>query len=207
MGAKPTVFFIVRHGLSDANQAGIISGHINPSLTDEGRRQAHTAKNNLAHIKFDEAYSSDLERAIETASIIHGLPVPEHHRLVKLRERNFGVIDGLPEHKFSSYQTKKMSLPPEERSHYKYAEGMESDHELAQRYIEALNMIVESHPGSVILVGSHGSAMRSLLVHIGWATHNTLPPGSIENTAYVELIHNNGDISVGNTSGINRVKY
>jgi broad specificity phosphatase PhoE len=199
---KQTTIYIVRHGLSEANKANIMSGHSNAILSEEGRVQASEAKKAMAHIVFDEVYSSDLDRAIETVSIIHGQAVPDHHKLAGLRERNFGVIEGRPAEEFDKFQKIKMSLPHKERSHYKYAEGMESDHELASRYLESLHKIVDDHPGLSILVGSHGSAMRSLLVGIGWATHDELLTGSIKNTGYIKLVHDGKEFVVDEVAGV-----
>jgi broad specificity phosphatase PhoE len=198
---KPTIIYIVRHGLSEYNKAGIISGQVNPQLAQEGREQAKKAKQALAHINFDEVYSSDLDRAVETVGIIYKKPHTSR-QLKDLRERSFGVIDGQPDHHLDNYHQIKMSLPPKERPHYKHAEGMESDHELASRYIEALNNIVLDHPGKTILIGSHGSAMRSVLLHIGWASHSELPPGSIDNTGYIKFLHNGQALIVDEVSGI-----
>ena len=198
---KQTVIYIVRHGLSEANKLEIISGHINPQLSEEGKVQAAEAKRAMSHIAFDEIYSSDLDRAVETVSIIHGNPVPDDHKLVGLRERDFGVIDGHPNSEFQKFQEIKMSLPPEERPHYKYADGMESDHELAKRYLKHLHEIVDEHRGSTILVGSHGSAMRSLLLDIGWATHEELQANSIKNTGYIKLVHDGKEFIVEEVVG------
>jgi broad specificity phosphatase PhoE len=93
---KTTRIYVVRHGESVFNRDEIVSGHVDPELTDAGRKQVEATKQKLANVRFDEAYSSDLQRAIETAEIIYGKAVPKPNRWPKLRERDFGDYDGQP---------------------------------------------------------------------------------------------------------------
>jgi broad specificity phosphatase PhoE len=62
--------YVVRHGESVYNRDDVVSGQNNPKLTALGRQQANETKAKLAKIKFDEVYSSDLQRASDTAAII-----------------------------------------------------------------------------------------------------------------------------------------
>ena len=63
--------FLVRHGLSSFNKKGLIQGRIDESyLTDEGYEQAKLTGNILNEIKFDQIYSSPLQRAAETTKEI-----------------------------------------------------------------------------------------------------------------------------------------
>ena len=63
--------YLVRHGETDWNNNGRFQGHINISLNEEGKIQAQKAYERLKTIDFDLIYSSDLERAAETARIIN----------------------------------------------------------------------------------------------------------------------------------------
>jgi len=60
----------VRHGQSEGNSNGLLQGQSNTALSAEGRDQSRLAGLALSHIKFDQIYSSDLDRAFDTASII-----------------------------------------------------------------------------------------------------------------------------------------
>ncbi|EIW60260.1 phosphoglycerate mutase-like protein [Trametes versicolor FP-101664 SS1] len=62
--------YIVRHGETDDNRAGIIQGHLDTPLNAAGVRQACLAADALADVPFDAAYTSDLSRARKTAEII-----------------------------------------------------------------------------------------------------------------------------------------
>ena len=64
--------YIVRHGLSEANEKKILQGGIDFPLSDEGRRQAHHVGMYFSErgIHFDKVVTSILSRARETAEII-----------------------------------------------------------------------------------------------------------------------------------------
>jgi probable phosphoglycerate mutase len=85
----------VRHGETDWNAARRVQGHHDAArLTKRGREQAQSVANSLQELGFDRLVTSDLDRAIETATLIGaalGLS-PEIDPL--LRERNFGTFEG-----------------------------------------------------------------------------------------------------------------
>ncbi|EIN07146.1 phosphoglycerate mutase-like protein [Punctularia strigosozonata HHB-11173 SS5] len=93
-----TRIYIVRHGETDANKQGIIQGHLDTLLNDEGRRQAHMVANALSQVRFSEAFASDLARASETGAIILGQNTnevkPELKKQDALRERFMGELQG-----------------------------------------------------------------------------------------------------------------
>jgi len=85
---------LVRHGETNWNASRRVQGHHDAArLTKQGRDQAKSVADSLEP-NFDRLFSSDLDRATETASIIGaslGL-VPEIEPL--LRERSFGSFEG-----------------------------------------------------------------------------------------------------------------
>lgn len=87
--------YLVRHGESEANKAGIYSGFLDTLLTEKGISQAKECYELIKHIKFDKVICSDLQRAYKTAQIVSG--VSEESLIVKdgLREMNFGKWEGL----------------------------------------------------------------------------------------------------------------
>lgn len=199
--------YLVRHGESEHNRDNIVSGHVNPPLTATGRQQALETKRKLAAVSFDDVYSSDLERAIQTAEIIYGQAVPIDHRLPELRERNFGRFEGKPNHHlkktFENNQAEYSALPLAKQWTYKHAPGMESDAEVAERFVETLVEIARHNAGKTILVAAHGGTLRTTLIKLGYATSKTLPGASIANAAFVELDYADGEFHVGATDGVN----
>jgi broad specificity phosphatase PhoE len=88
-----TTLLLARHGETDWNCDHRWQGHTGPPLNEKGRRQAAELAAQITNV--DAIYSSDTERAHETAVIVaerHGLQVEADPRL---REVNFGLWEGL----------------------------------------------------------------------------------------------------------------
>lgn len=84
--------YVVRHGQSTSNLAGISCGWTDVDLTPQGEQDALKAKDILNGIAFDKVYSSDLLRARRTAAIALPDATPELTPL--LREINVGNMAG-----------------------------------------------------------------------------------------------------------------
>ena len=92
-------FYFVRHGESEANNAGILQGQCDFPLTDLGTSQARWVGSALAqrNVKWTRVFTSDLTRARETCRLLLAesgvtLPISQTHLL---RERRFGVREAM----------------------------------------------------------------------------------------------------------------
>jgi len=89
--------WLVRHGESTWNIAGLAQGHNDEAeLTERGLRQASAAAAQFGYRPVRAIYASDLRRAQQTAAAfaaVLGLPV---HADPRLRERSLGVFEGRP---------------------------------------------------------------------------------------------------------------
>lgn len=82
--------WLVRHGETEANVAGLYSGHAPTPLTEKGIGQAKTLHTLLRHAPFDRVLCSELERARHTAQLVlEGRDTPQHI-LPELNEMYFG---------------------------------------------------------------------------------------------------------------------
>lgn len=90
--------YIARHGQNEDNAMGVLNGRRDLPLTDLGRRQAYDLASGIAEagLSFDGIYSSPLDRARETASIIgRYLSLGKEPVIVpELIERDFGTAAG-----------------------------------------------------------------------------------------------------------------
>lgn len=57
--------YIVRHGETEENRIGVMQGHLDSKLNAAGVEQATRTAKALEHVRFAEAHSSDLSRAIK----------------------------------------------------------------------------------------------------------------------------------------------
>src|SRR5258705_8679192 len=90
-----TPVVITRHGKPQGNAEGRFGGHTDTPLSPRGRKQAQATARALASEKFSAIYSSDLPRAIETASPLAKLVGIPLETTDALRERSVGVMEGL----------------------------------------------------------------------------------------------------------------
>jgi len=90
------VLWLVRHGETTWNSRGWVQGHVDGArLTRAGRRQVREAAAQLAGHPVGTVCSSDLYRARRTASVIAGRLGCEMETDPRLRERCFGIAQGV----------------------------------------------------------------------------------------------------------------
>jgi broad specificity phosphatase PhoE len=62
--------WLARHGETDANAEGRVQGSLDPPLNDRGREQARALAEQVAPLGIKALYTSQLQRARETADIV-----------------------------------------------------------------------------------------------------------------------------------------
>ncbi len=88
-------FYVFRHGQTDWNKETRIQGHSNIPLNSQGREQAKELSKILEKLDLEIIYSSDLDRAYETAQIACEKLDIEIIKDKNLREAHFGDAEGL----------------------------------------------------------------------------------------------------------------
>lgn len=158
-----TQLIVVRHGETDWNRDGRYQGQADPPLNEQGRAQAGMLADELAGESFEAIYSSDLQRAVETARIIArrpGLPVSLDKRL---REIDQGEWEGLPVDEIAARYPQLWAGRQHDALHTR-PPGGETLSEVAARVWAAADDIARLHPGGRVLIVSHGLALATLLV-------------------------------------------
>lgn len=154
--------FLVRHGETDFNKAGIVQGRgVNSSINENGQIQAKKFFEHFKHIEFNAVLASTLQRTQQTlqpfTEVGYALNIYE-----ELDEINWGIHEG----KITTYET---------RNHYHEIinqwkagnidlciEQGESPLQLQQRQLKFIQEILPQYEGK-ILICSHGRAIRSML--------------------------------------------
>lgn len=90
-GAVTTRLWLVRHGETDWSAAGRLNGWCDVRLNQRGRDQARAVSGRLKRQHFLMVWSSDLQRAAETARLAYVEPVVD----ARVRELHFGTLEGL----------------------------------------------------------------------------------------------------------------
>ncbi|MBJ4953455.1 adenosylcobalamin/alpha-ribazole phosphatase [Salmonella enterica subsp. enterica serovar Goldcoast] len=82
--------WLVRHGETEANVAGLYSGHAPTPLTERGIAQAQSLSGLLRNVPFDNVLCSELERARHTTQLILAEREVPVRNMPELNEMFFG---------------------------------------------------------------------------------------------------------------------
>lgn len=151
---------IVRHGETDWNAAGILQGWSDVPINAKGRTQARQLAAAFAGSGIKRVWTSPLIRSLETAQIITarlGLPLPRCHD--GLKERNFGIIQGVPKSELAELNPVLLQQILKRNPAASF-DGGETMDEFADRVLAAL-----------VEIGTQGGANGAgplLLITHGW---------------------------------------
>ncbi len=160
---QTTRILAIRHGETAWNVDTRIQGHLDIPLNDTGRWQAQRLARALAvGDPIHAVYSSDLQRAHETALAIAtatAAPLVQH---AGLRERGFGLFEG------KTYVEIEQTWP-EESGHWRRRtpdwmppQGGESLIQVRERITHTLHELASRHPGQQIVLVAHGGVLDQL---------------------------------------------
>jgi 2,3-bisphosphoglycerate-dependent phosphoglycerate mutase len=162
---------LLRHGESLWNEENRFTGWVDVPLTDFGRQQAERAGQliNKENITFSAAYTSVLDRAIETLSIVmkemrQKIPVIKDSAL---NERMYGDLQGLnKEDTAKKYGAGQIHLW--RRSYDIKPPNGESLEDTQKRTIPFfMNCIMtDIKEGKNVLVVAHGNSLRSIVMYL-----------------------------------------
>jgi broad specificity phosphatase PhoE len=184
---------LVRHAQTTWNRHHLIQGHQRAPLSSLGCIQAQRLGWSLMSEPLVAVYSSDLRRAVDTATIAVLGRELKVRLMPGLRECGYGDWEGL-----SAYLDDQRTRQPESAQNAvkgqalsaakgrgarprrvgrgcrvpypEAAPGGETLVETLQRFEAVINTIAERHPGETALVVSHDGPIRAWLTHIlGWS--------------------------------------
>lgn len=162
--------YLVRHGETQLNVEGVYYGWTDCPLNPHGIEQANTLQQYFKNISYDKVISSDLCRAVTTASIINKEKSVPLIKTKAFREIHFGQW----EEKSFSYVQKHYSKEYQQWSN-NWQEfmipGGESYNDFYERVTTELKRIIENDPqNSNLLIVSHNgviSVMLCMLIGVG----------------------------------------
>lgn len=152
--------YLLRHGETDWNKSGLLQGHTDIPLNENGRAQMRDAANVLAGagVRLDMILSSPLSRARESAEIVADRLAYRRENIVveeMLIERGFGAGEGL------TAQERLRKYPD---NNYP---AMESQKDLVERARLAFEKIVTTYAAAEnILLVAHGAILSAVLAAV-----------------------------------------
>lgn len=109
------------HSITTDNEKGIATGWLQSELSEEGIRRVKQLPSLIYDDSFEVVYPSDLHRAIQSAEIAFG----QTHKIItdkRLREANFGDLDGTPK-SFKKNMKQHIEVPYPNGESYKDVEA------------------------------------------------------------------------------------
>lgn len=161
---------LIRHGESQWNLENRFTGWTDVPLTEKGREEARRAGEKIRHMHFDKAYTSVLQRAIETLDIVlrviaqTDIPIAYDQAL---NERHYGDLQGLNKAETAEkYGREQVHLW--RRSYDIAPPGGESLKDTAARTLPYFRAHIEAdlQAGRNVLVSAHGNSLRSIVMHL-----------------------------------------
>ena len=144
------------HSVTTDNERGIATGWLEGRLSERGRDLARELGERRRAENVAAVFTSDLGRAVETAEIAFGGSGIPIHRDARLRECNYGKLNGLPVSRIERERSRRIDEP---------FPGGESYREVVERVLSFLDDLSPTFDGSRIVVIGH-SATRWALDHL-----------------------------------------
>jgi broad specificity phosphatase PhoE len=99
------------HSISVDNERGVATGWLEGELSERGRELARELAKRRRDDSIDAVFTSDLRRAVETAEVAFadsGIPI---HRDWRLRECNYGELNGTPSARLAEEVPRRIDDP------------------------------------------------------------------------------------------------
>ena len=187
-----TKVYIVRHGETEGNYYGRVSGFYDTHLTGRGLKQISQLTERFKDIHIDAVYASNRDRAIKTAAAAvkgKGLEVNINPRLGECSlgvwdNTCWGELEYYEPDLLNKYRTDFMSW------YSKYAESFE---DLRARMIGVVKELAKKHDGQTIMLVSHGHAIRALLCEVDGVPNEKVSTRGYGGNTAVSLLNVDGD--------------
>lgn len=156
---------LVRHALTVDNQKRRLSGHIDSSISEEGKEQIDKITNYLKDFDIDKIYTTTSSRTKDTVKKLSELKSIEIIEKESLKEISFGDFEGLTFDEIKDKYPKEFQDMIEKGYEYKYPNG-ESLIDSYNRVCIELDNIISNNDDRTILICSHGGTIRNIITYL-----------------------------------------
>lgn len=157
----PSDLYLVRHAQSEWNAAGRWQGQADPPLSEHGREQVRLLARRFPPAHVTHVFTSDLQRAMDTATPLAARFEVEPVVDVDLREIDVGSWSGRTREEIAADDPEALDLYFRGKAGWTGGETYEQ-HEVRSERAAAALTTVESD-GTVVAV-SHGGTIRALVL-------------------------------------------
>ena len=156
---------LARHALTVDNQKSRLSGHIDSSISEEGKEQIDKITNYLKDFDIDKIYTTTSSRTKDTVKKLSELKSIEIIEKESLKEISFGDFEGLTFDEIKDKYPKEFQDMIEKGYEYKYPNG-ESLIDSYNRVCIELDNIISNNDDRTILICSHGGTIRNIITYL-----------------------------------------
>ena len=156
---------LVRHALTVDNQKSRLYGHIDSSISEEGKEQIDKITNYLKDFDIDKIYTTTSSRTKDTVKKLSELKFIEIIEKESLKEISFGDFEGLTFDEIKDKYPKEFQDMIENGYEYKYPNG-ESLIDSYNRVCIELDNIISNNDDRTILICSHGGTIRNIITYL-----------------------------------------
>ncbi|WP_331396814.1 histidine phosphatase family protein [Lampropedia cohaerens] len=186
---------LIRHGETDWNHSARIQGHTDIPLNARGRQQAGRMAQALADSAPDVIYSSDLQRAWQTAQALQETTSAPLLPNADLRERCFGVLQGQTIEQICA-QDATLAKAFKSRDAAYRPPGGESMQMFRDRVLHAVDQLAARHAGQHIVLVAHGGVLDILYRHAAGLDLQVSRSWVIENTSIHRMLWAAGTLTL-----------
>jgi len=162
---EQTTLLAIRHGETQWNAEERYQGHGDSPLTETGRNQIIALSLRMQKIQFDTLISSDLGRAQETASIIANYTGHSVETDSRIRERNYGILEGLTVPEIKTNYSEILNELNMNNPDYIIPEG-ESHQQHYQRNALFIKDLLNQKMGAKVALIIHGGVLDSIFRYV-----------------------------------------
>ncbi len=163
--ASELTLLVIRHGETVFNAENRFQGHCDSRLTETGRKQVSSLGRRMKKLDFDTLISSDLGRAQETAAIIAGYTGHSVTTDSRLRERNYGILEGLTIPQINADNSEVLERLKANEPDYLIPEG-ESHRQHYDRNMASIKELQSGQFGARIALVTHGGFLDTLFRYV-----------------------------------------
>lgn len=156
---------LVRHALTIDNQKSRLSGHIDSSISEEGKEQIDKLTNYLKDFDIDKIYTTTSSRTKSTVKKLSELKSIEIIERESLKEISFGNFEGLTFDEIKNKYPEEFQDMIQKGYEYKYPNGESLIDSYNRVYIE-LDDIISNNDNRTILICSHGGTIRNIITYL-----------------------------------------
>jgi len=192
MADKLTQVYLMRHGSTLLNETSILQGRSQVLLSEKGREQIRSAGTWLQTKSIAAIYTSDMPRAVQSAEIIQRYTTAPLHTTLNLRERDYGIYDGLALEDVAQTRLNN-GFPSQDTFHdWHGVDGVESDAAVYKRAWHFMSPLLQHHEGNSIVVITHSGVIQSILYGIYQIPPQRLFAFRIERGGIFHFVHRAG---------------